>query len=65
MNKTYHTTTLGKEAYEAPSATPFCVETHINVLVGFSLEGNVEDIVDGGDFDDNERSRRTWFGHNN
>lgn len=61
MNKTHHTPTLGKKAYEAPSATPFCIETRVNVLLGFSLEGDIEDPEYGRDFDDNGRSHDTWF----
>lgn len=64
MNKTYHTGTLGKEVYEAPSVIPFCIETRVNVLVGFSLEGDIDDPETGSSFDDNEYSRRTWFGNN-
>jgi hypothetical protein len=47
MNKKYQAPATAKELYEAPIATTFVLQSHTDMLVAFSLDGDIEDPLQG------------------
>jgi hypothetical protein len=47
MNKKYQAPATAKELYEAPIAMTFVLQSHADMLVAFSLDGDIEDPFQG------------------